>query len=133
MAEKIRVLLVEPMKQPRLVTVDLDLENLQRLVGGCIQVIYPWEGIQVALVCDDDGKIKGYPANRVLTDENGEPYDVVCGNFFLCGLSKDNLTSLSEKHASMFMELFRWPEMFYRSNDGHMVCIKVIHPHSVKE
>ena len=41
MAEKIRVLLVEPLERPRLVEVEHTLENLQKLVGGSIQAVYP--------------------------------------------------------------------------------------------
>ena len=40
MAETIRVLLVEPMEKPRLVTVPHTLENLQKLVDGYIQAVY---------------------------------------------------------------------------------------------
>ena len=125
MAEKIRVLLVEPMEKPRLVTIEHTLENLQKLVGGYIQATYPWDGIQAALVCDDEGKFKDYPANRMLTDENGEPYNVVCGSFFICGLSRDNFASITDEHAAMFTDLFRWPEMFMRTMDGHVVWIRM--------
>ena len=40
MAKEIKVLLVEPMEQPRLVTVEHTLENLQKLVDGYIQAVY---------------------------------------------------------------------------------------------
>lgn len=46
MAEKIRVLLVEPMEKPKLVTVDHELKNLQKLVGGYIQALYTDIGVR---------------------------------------------------------------------------------------
>ena len=55
MEEKIKVLLVERMKEPRLVMVENTLKGLQDLVGGQIQVLYPWDD-PVVLVCDEDGK-----------------------------------------------------------------------------
>ena len=50
MAE-IRVLLVEPGEKPRLVTVEHTLENLQALVDGYIQAVYPWDD-PVAVICN---------------------------------------------------------------------------------
>ncbi len=73
MAKEIRVLLVEPMEQPRLVTVEHSLENLQKLVDGYIQAVYPWDDL-VAVVCDDDGIANGKFPNRLLADEDGKPY-----------------------------------------------------------
>ena len=96
MAEQIRVLLVEPGEHPRLVTVEHTLENLQELVGGTIQAVYPFPE-PVAVICDDDGKFKGYVPNRALVDEEGEPYDIVVGTFFICGLGKDNFASISDE------------------------------------
>ena len=124
MAEEIRVLLVEPMEKPRLVTIKHTLENLQELVGGTIQAVYPWDD-PVALVCDDEGKFKGYPANRMLVDEDGEPYDIVVGTFFICGLSKDDFASLDDELAERFTERFRYPEMFMRTMDGHVLWFRM--------
>ena len=55
MAEKIRVLLVEPMEKPRLVETEHTLENLQEMVGGVLQALYPYDD-PIAIVCDDEGK-----------------------------------------------------------------------------
>ena len=95
MAEMIKVLLVEPMKMPRMIEVEHTLESFHDLVGGYLQAVYPWD-TNAALVCDDEGKFKGYPPNRALVDENGEPYDIVVGSFFICGISEDNFASLDE-------------------------------------
>ena len=73
MAEMIKVLLVEPMKMPRLIEVERSLESLHELVGGYLQAVYPWD-TNAALVCDDEGKFKGYPPNRALVDEIGRAH-----------------------------------------------------------
>ena len=118
MAEKMRVLLVEQMEEPKLVEIEHTLENLQKLVGGYIQSIYPWAD-PVALVCNDEAKIIGMPANRLLED-----YDLICGPFFICGLTTDDFGSLSDEMARKYMEKFRHPEIFMRTDRGIMV-IKV--------
>ena len=122
--ERIRVLLIEPLEKPRLIEIDHTLENLQELVGGDIQAVYPWDD-PVALVCDDDGKAKGYPANRMLVGENGEPYDLVVGTFFICGLTTEDFGSISEELAEKYTELFRYPEVLMRRLDGRIVWIRL--------
>ena len=124
MAEDIRVLLIEPMKKPRLVTVEHTLENLQKLVGGDIQAVYPWEDY-VGLICSDEGKILGYSANRILCDEEGEPYDVVCGPFFICGLSTEDFCSISDEMAEKYTRKFQHPEMFMRTARNTVLCFKL--------
>lgn len=51
------VLLVEPGKEARMTEVGNDLRSLQSLVGGYIEATYPFDD-PVALVCNDEGKIK---------------------------------------------------------------------------
>ena len=124
MAKQIRILLVEPGEHPRLMTVEDTLEKLQELVGGTIQAVYPFPE-RAALVCDDEGKFKGYVPNRALVDDEGEPYDIVAGTFFICGLTEDNFGSISDELAEHFMERFYWPEMFMRTLGGEFLWIKL--------
>ena len=124
MAKEIRVLLVEPMEQPRLVTVEHSLETLQKLVDGYIQAVYPWDDL-VAVVCDDDGIANGKFPNRLLADEDGKPYDILKGTFFICGIDVEDFCSISDELAEKYMEKFRWPEMFFRTLDEHVVWVKL--------
>lgn len=122
--EKMTVLLVEPMEKPRLVTIDHTLEEMQRLVGGYITCTYPWEDL-VGLVCNDDGIALGLPLNRMLKDEDGNIYDIIKGAFFLVGLSRDDFCSIPEELAEKYTELFRYPEMYMRTEDRKVVCFRL--------
>lgn len=77
------VLLIEPGKQPRKAEIDGSLKGMQQMVGGYIQVIFPFDD-PVALVCNEEGKLLGLPMNRALRDNEGDIYDIVAGTFFLC-------------------------------------------------
>ena len=125
MGEDIRILLIEPGEKPRLMTMEHTLENLQKAVGGSLQAVYPWPDARAALVCDDEGKFKHLPANRMLVGEDGEPYDIIAGTFFICGLSEDNFASLDDGLAERFTQLFYWPEMFMRTMDGKLMWVKM--------
>lgn len=122
--ERMKVVLVEPMKKPRIVEIDHDLASMQKVVGGDIAVTYPWEEL-VGLVHCDDAIALGYPLNRMLKDENGKVYDVVPGTFFITGLTEDSFGSLTDAQAKHFVELFEHPEMYMRTESGHVVCFKV--------
>ena len=119
MTEMIKVLLVEPMEKPRVIEIERDLDTFHELVGGYLQAVYPW-GSSCALICDDEGKYKGYRANRALVDEDGEPYDIVVGTFLICGISGEDFASLTEEQEKKFTDLFRWPELFFETEEGVM-------------
>ena len=108
-----KVVLVEPGKVPRLAEIGDALEDMQNVVGGLIQAVYPFEE-PVALICNEEGKLLGLPLNRLLLDENGLVYDVIAGTFFLCAAPPDseNFESLSEEQLARYQELFRNPELF---------------------
>lgn len=116
MEKTIKVLLMEPMKEPRLVKVENTLRAVQNLVGGQIQVLYPWDD-PVVLVCDEDGKnnCRQLP-NRVIGEENGCP-DIVQGPFFICCTDEDEFASITDELAKKYDGKFRWPEMYIHITD----------------
>lgn len=124
MAEKIKVLKINPMETPRLIEIDHTLESLQEQVGGMVQAVYPWDD-PVAVLTDDEGKLKGYRANRVLEDEDGNPYDILVGSFLIVGLSEDNFASLPDEMAKKYEEKFHWTEMFMKTADGQVVWMRL--------
>ena len=92
---KIRILYVQPGKYPEERLVANELHPLQRLVDGDIQAVYPWSKDNVALICNDSGKVDGLPLNRCIED-----YDVIAGNFFICGFSGEEFCSLTDKQCT---------------------------------
>ena len=117
------VLMIEPGKAPGRLELSHSLEEMQKAVGGFIQILYPF-GEPVALVCNEEGKLLGLPANRALRDESGAVYDIVCGTFFLCGAlpDSDTLGSLTEEQISRYERRFARPELFLNLG-GHIICL----------
>lgn len=114
------VLIVEPGKKPYEKTIDSGLESLQRVVGGCIEAVYPFPE-PVALICNDEGKLTGMELNRALRDEEGNVYDVIAGTFMVVGLGREDFCSLPEKYMEMFKEKYAVPEQFVRIN--HKIAV----------
>ena len=121
-----KVLIVEPEKAPRAMEIDGSLKSMQELVGGTIQAIYPFKE-EIALVCNDDGKLLGLPLNRALRDSaTGAIYEIIAGTFFLCGapLDSDTFVSLTEEQLSAYATRFQFSEIFLRLN-GQIVAVPV--------
>ena len=67
---KITVLVIKPERKPYIKEIENTLKSLQHEVGGYIQAVYPWEE-PVALIVEEESKLKSSPFNRALRDEQG--------------------------------------------------------------
>lgn len=117
-----QVVIVELKKKPTVQNIDDGLEAMQKIVGGTIQAIYPFEE-PIALICNDEGKFLNLPLNRALRDNAGCVYDIVAGTFFLCAAptDKDNFASLTEEQVQTCLKRFAIPEQFIQVGDGVFV------------
>lgn len=100
-----RILVVEPQKPPYCKDISGTLEELQAIVGGHIQAIYPYDD-PIALVCNEEGKLIGLPKNRLLCDKSGRAYDVICGTFFLAGLGTEDFISLTDDEIERYSRFY---------------------------
>ena len=114
-----RILLVEPGRVPRPAEIGDSLEDMQTVVGGHIQAVYPFEE-PVALICNEEGKCLSLPLNRVLRLDTGEIYDVIAGTFFLCAAppDSDRFASLTEEQIARYAERFHAIERFPEVRHG---------------
>ena len=115
------VLIIEPEMAPRRASIDGDLASLQSLVGGLIEVVYPFED-PVGLICNEEGKLLGLPLNRQIRD-----HDIIAGTFLIAGLGEEDFISLSPELSARYEALFAHPEIFLRSQDG-ILCLSMAKP-----
>ena len=118
------VLKVCPGCRPEVITIAHTLEDMQLTVGGSIQAVYPYED-PVAIVCNEEGKLLGMEPNRAICDsDTGEIVEIICGTFFICGLTTEDFTSLTGKQIQYYTKLFEYPEMFLW-NGSQLVVLKM--------
>lgn len=122
--EQIEILVVEPEKKPYVKTIENSLQAMQEVVEGYIEPIYFDD---VAIVVNEEGKINGLPLNRSLYDDNGERFDIIAGTFFVCGLGKENFTSLNEKQKEQYAKEFYPADIFLPNGKGGIDSYR-IHP-----
>ena len=112
----IKVVSVPVGKQAFIKEISTGLNSLQAEVGGYIQAIYPFED-EVALICNDEGKLMNLPLNRALKFNGmtgNEIYDIIAGDFFICyaPYTSENFESMPDDLLQKYLELFRYPERF---------------------
>lgn len=99
-----RILVVEPQKPCHVQEIE-NLADMQQLVGGDIEAVYPFQD-SAALVCNAEGKLLGLPMNRPLLDEDRLPYDIICGTFFISGLGQEDFVSLTDEQIQRYKSLY---------------------------
>ena len=106
--KRIRVLKVEPGKEPTLAMLDNNLDDLQKAVSigapsqGLIEIITLEE--DVCILCNEEGKLIGLEPNRRLGK------DVLVGTLYVTGQDRcGHLTTLSEAKMQKYAKFFEKP------------------------
>lgn len=115
----ISVLLIQPDKYPKMVTIEDSLEAMQQLVGGGIEEYMPFED-EVAIVCNEEGKINGLPLNRAVYDSQHQMIEIMAGDFFICHapFSSEKYLSLPPDLEKKYAKMFQNPERFMQTAGG---------------
>ena len=117
--ETIRVLMVRPGEKAEMVEMGDDLKSMQEMVGGYIEEYMPFED-DVALVCNEEGKVMNLPPSRAIYGEDGTMQDVIAGPFFVCyaPVESEKFLSLPPDLEEKYKKKFEYPEQFFRTMEG---------------
>ena len=117
--DTINVIYVEPGKEARTIEIKDELKEMQNLVGGMIEEYMPFED-EVAIICNDEGKMNGMPLNRGVADDNGKLMDIIAGPFFIAyaPVESEKFLSMPKELEEKYKEKFRQPEQFFKTADG---------------
>lgn len=97
----IRVLYVEPYKLPTEMIIKNNLFEKRNLVKGDIEYSYMSDDYNVALICNEEGKINGMPMNRDIG------HDIIFGPFLIVGDNNSGEDrSLSKEQINKYKEYF---------------------------
>ena len=90
--EQIRVIVCRPMEKAEVIEIGDDLRSMQETVGGMIEEYMPFYDEKdprvedVAIICDDEGKMKRRQMNRLAEPGQGIPDAIVRGTFHWRGI-----------------------------------------------
>lgn len=96
---KIRVLIVEPNKEPKQIRIEHTLDKLQNIVDGLIE--YVELDYNTDIICNEEGKLLNLELNRKLGN------DIIAGTFIIVGQHCGETISLSRKQIKQYKEMFR--------------------------
>lgn len=111
-----KILVIEPLKEPYVKDIPNTLEAKQEIVGGLIQAIYPFDHPEIALIANDEGKLIGLPPNRALFDKDENIIDVISGTFFLCSApaNSENFEGLNDEQIEKYTKRFETLEIYIK-------------------
>ena len=99
----IRVLKIEPHKEPQVMHIKNSLESVQKEVNGYLEIVVL--STTAMMVFNEEGKIIGLEGNRRFNN------DVIVGNIIIAGIDDNRDTcSLSDAELKTYMERFKQPE-----------------------
>ena len=78
-------------KEPEIREIENDLETLQRIVGGRIEVVRMPFSEDIYIILDEEGKLKGYDPNILFMRG-----DVIVGTVIFVASTDEDFTDLSE-------------------------------------
>lgn len=94
-----RAIIKEVGKEPRVEEIENELPTLQKLVGGYIEAVSTGQGI--CLVCNEEGKLNGLPANFPIGN------DVIAGTAVFVSYGNDgNFMDLSDEQIEILTNFF---------------------------
>lgn len=100
-----RVLVYEPKKQCYVKDILGDQESLKNVIGGNIEICYPFHD-KIALVCDEDGKTHKKEPNRLIY-RNPHSFDILCGTFCIVGQDKEGFCDLTDMQIDKYKRYFK--------------------------
>lgn len=113
------VLIVKPGYAPYEAEIN-GLDEMQTVVGGLIQAIYPFRE-KVAVVCNDEGILLDLPFNRSMPGG----YGGVFGTFFVCGIGEESFCSLTPEQVNTYEKQFHNAEILIGAQGNTPITMKV--------
>ena len=120
--EEIMALMVEPLKEPRVVMLKTDLDSLQKAVSigadyqGLIEIISLGDG--TCILCNEEGKLIGLEGNRRIG------HDIIAGVFYVVGENEEgDLISLTDQQLEFYEKRFFFPEYYAKEEVANHIFI----------
>lgn len=121
---QLTVVIVKVGQHPYTTIISNEIIAFQQQVGGYIQILQLDK--HTALICDEEGKLKGSQPNRGLVID-GQLVDVIHGTFILIATHPNTreFTSMSDEQAANLVNQYWHPEEFDVFN-GQLIAIPIV-------
>lgn len=106
-------------KLAKSVSIENKLEAMQELVGGQIEEYMPFAD-DIAIICNEEGKMCGLPLNRAIyAEDTNEMIEIIAGDFFIAyaPIDSEKFESLPKELEEKYLKKFKKPERFIKLNN----------------
>ena len=75
---------------------------------------------EIAIVCNEEGKMNGAELNRAIYSNDKEMLDIIAGKFFIAyaPIESESFLSMPKDLMKKYEDKFRYPERFYQTDKG---------------
>ena len=106
-----KAIVIKPGKPARPKDLDLSYHNLRTLVGGYIEMTYPFSDEEIAVISNEEAKLLDLAPNRAIHRADGTVIDIYCGTMVVVALAPEGeYRSLTEEEVNLVLQTWGRPE-----------------------
>ena len=106
-----KAIVIKPGKYARIEDIDPTYSTLRSLVGGNIEMTYPFEDEYLAVISNEEAKLLDFPPNRAARRTDGTVADIYCGTMVVVALAPEGeYRDLTKREAKTVMKMWGSPE-----------------------
>ena len=106
-----KAIVIKPGKYARIEDIDPTYSTLRSLVGGNIEMTYPFEDEYLAVITNEEAKLLDLPPNRAARRNDGSVADIYCGTMVVVALAPEGeYRDLTNKEAKTVLQMWGPPE-----------------------
>ena len=108
---KLRAIVIKPGKFAQVKDIDPTYSALRSLVGGNIEMTYPFEDEYLAVISNEEAKLLDLPPNRAARRADGSVADIYCGTMVVVALAPEGeYRDLTKAEAKTVLQTWGQPE-----------------------
>jgi len=106
-----KAIIIKPGKFARIEDIDPTYTELRTLVGGNIEMTYPFEDEYLAVISNEESKLLDLPPNRAVRRNDGSVADIYCGTMVVVVLAPEGeYRDITNKEAKTVLQMWGPPE-----------------------
>ena len=106
-----KAIVIKPGKYAQIEDIDPTYSTLRSLVGGNIEMTYPFEDEYLAVISNEESKLLDLPPNRAARRTDGTVADIYCGTMVVVALAPEGeYRDLTKKEAKTVLQMWGPPE-----------------------
>ena len=108
---KLKAIVIKPGKFAGVKDINPTYSALRSLVGGNIEMTYPFEDEFLAVISNEEAKLLDLPPNRAARRTDGTVADIYCGTMVVVALAPEGeYRDLTKREAKTVLQMWGTPE-----------------------